>query len=128
MAQAAKKLAPTRGVPITDPSFVPEYDDDGIVTNDPDAPITTEEDLRRAVPARHRGRAVSLATLRKGRGLSQVEVAKASAGLDQAHVSKLEREGADMMVSTLRKYVEALGAELELHVVVKGASSWRVKL
>ena len=37
----------------------------------------------------------------------------------QSHVSKIENEG-DVQLSTLRRYVEALGAELEVAIVKDG--------
>jgi DNA-binding Xre family transcriptional regulator len=54
----------------------------------------------------------SLADLRHRRGVPQRTVAEAM-GISQSDVSKLERRG-DMRLSTLRRYVGALGAELRL--------------
>lgn len=67
--------------------------------------------------ARHEGtlRArppVELAALRKQKGLTQAELA-ARIGMSQSDLSKLERR-ADVKVSTLRTYVEALGYALVL--------------
>lgn len=45
-------------------------------------------------------------------GVPQTELA-ARTGLDQPEVSRLERRP-DHLVSTLRRYVEALGGELEV--------------
>jgi transcriptional regulator with XRE-family HTH domain len=56
--------------------------------------------------------ALTLADLRRFRGLTQVELAAAS-GMDQSELSKAERRS-DHRVSTLRLYVEALGGELEI--------------
>ena len=53
-----------------------------------------------------------LQELRRARELSQEELA-ATLGVNQASVSKLERR-TDMYISTLRKFVEALGGELEI--------------
>jgi transcriptional regulator with XRE-family HTH domain len=53
-----------------------------------------------------------LQELRKARELSQEELAEAL-GVNQATISKLERR-ADMYISTLRRFVEALGGELEI--------------
>lgn len=50
--------------------------------------------------------------LRRARRLSQ-EALAAALGARQSSISKLERR-ADMYVSTLRSYVEALGGELEI--------------
>jgi DNA-binding Xre family transcriptional regulator len=56
--------------------------------------------------------AVSLAALRHRRGRSQAEVAHAL-GISQSDVSKLERR-TDVRMSTLQRYVAALGGELRL--------------
>ena len=50
--------------------------------------------------------------LREGRGLSQVELAELL-GIRQPTVSKMERRG-DVNVSTLRRFVEAMGGHLEV--------------
>lgn len=56
--------------------------------------------------------AMPLQELRQARALSQDEMAKAL-GIKQAAVSKLERR-TDMYLSTLRKFVEAMGGRLEI--------------
>ncbi len=53
-----------------------------------------------------------LQALRQARKLTQEALAK-TLGSEQALVSKLERR-ADMYVSSLRAYIEALGGELEI--------------
>lgn len=53
--------------------------------------------------------------LRQERKVTQAQLAELI-GIRQASVSKLESQE-DMRVSTLRKYVEALGGELEIRVV-----------
>lgn len=55
---------------------------------------------------------VSLRELRQIAGKTQTEVA-AGAGLAQSEVSRLEARD-DALLSTLRRYVEALGGELDL--------------
>jgi len=55
---------------------------------------------------------MALADLRQARRLTQEDIAKIL-GNRQAAVSKIERR-TDMHVSTLRRYVEALGGELEI--------------
>ena len=55
-----------------------------------------------------------LKALRKDRSMSQAQLAELM-GIRQASVSKIENQ-ADMRLSTLRKYVEALGGELEVRV------------
>ena len=54
----------------------------------------------------------SLTYLRRARGLSQKAVAR-TLHASQPEVSRIERRQ-DLHVSTLRRYVEALGGELEL--------------
>jgi predicted transcriptional regulator len=56
--------------------------------------------------------AMTLEELRKARSLSQEEVA-ASLTVGQPAVAKLEKR-ADMHVSNLRRYIEALGGTLEI--------------
>jgi predicted XRE-type DNA-binding protein len=53
-----------------------------------------------------------LADLRRARELSQVELAE-KLGIAQSEVSKVENR-ADVMLSTLRKYIQATGGDLEL--------------
>ena len=55
-----------------------------------------------------------LRALRRERKLTQVELA-AIMGVRQASISKLENQH-DMRLGTLRRYVEALGGELEIRV------------
>lgn len=55
---------------------------------------------------------MALTDLRQARRLTQEDIA-GTLGNRQAAVSKIERR-ADMHVSTLRRYVEALGGELEI--------------
>ena len=64
---------------------------------------------KRSTPAPE---ALTLAELRRLRGLTQVEAAT-GAGMDQSELSKAERRE-DHRLSTLRRYVEALGGELEV--------------
>jgi DNA-binding transcriptional regulator YiaG len=53
-----------------------------------------------------------LADLRRARELTQEELAE-TLGIAQSEVSKVENR-ADVMLSTLRKYVHAAGGELEI--------------
>lgn len=55
-----------------------------------------------------------LKALRRDRQVSQEQLAELM-GIRQASVSKIENQ-ADMRLSTLRKYVEALGGQLEVRV------------
>jgi DNA-binding XRE family transcriptional regulator len=62
------------------------------------------------------GKRVSLRALREGLGKTQTELAEAL-GMTQGEVSRLEARG-DVLVSTLSRYAEALGGELETTVVL----------
>lgn len=55
-----------------------------------------------------------LKALRQGRKVTQAELA-GILGVRQASISKLENQN-DMRLGTLRRYVEALGGELEIRV------------
>ena len=55
---------------------------------------------------------LSLRELRQARAISQQELAEVL-GLNQATISKLERR-TDMYLSSLRRFVEAMGGELEV--------------
>jgi Helix-turn-helix domain len=74
--------------------------------------------LVRRGPRRDRPVRMTLRAQRVAAGKTQVDVAE-STGMDQSDVSKLEqREDLDeTMVSTLRRYIEALGGKLELVAV-----------
>jgi predicted transcriptional regulator len=65
----------------------------------------------------------TLRELRQGAGLTQVDAARA-AEMTQSELSRLESRG-DHRISTLRRYVEALGGQLEVSAVFGGK---RVKL
>lgn len=59
--------------------------------------------------------ALALARLREGAGFTQQELADALE-VTQANVSRIERSG-DLYLSTLRRYVEAMGGSLEVVAV-----------
>lgn len=59
----------------------------------------------------------SLLALRKELGLTQDDVAEAM-GTTQVNISKLENRQ-DVKLSTLKKYVEALGYDMEINLVPK---------
>ena len=67
---------------------------------------------RRGPDAGSDGRPVSLARLRRQREVRQHAIADAM-GISQSDVSKLERRG-DLKVSTLRRYLRAIGAQLRM--------------
>ena len=87
------------------------------------------ERLDRDAVARARRRAaaqieeMTLQELRQGMKLTQVDAAR-SADMTQSELSRLESRG-DHRISTLRRYVEALGGRLEVTAVFGGK---RVKL
>lgn len=59
--------------------------------------------------------AISLAELRRTRQLTQAQVSGAMS-MQQSAVSRVERQ-ADLYLSTLRDYVEAMGGELRVEAV-----------
>lgn len=62
--------------------------------------------------------ALLLAEIRERRSLSQSDLAGVL-GTSQARVSQLENQG-DLYLSTLKRYIEALGGELEVAAVFDG--------
>ncbi|MER8958286.1 MULTISPECIES: helix-turn-helix domain-containing protein [unclassified Mesorhizobium] len=63
---------------------------------------------------------ISLKTLRQALGLTQLELAQ-RLGVGQAAVSKIEQRG-DVQISSLQRYVEALGARLRIDAVFPAVS------
>ena len=92
--------------------------DAGPVVRDDDAIDVSRARLVRRGPARPVQ--MPLRTLREAAGLSQAQVATKS-GLAQPEVSKLENAATldDRMISTVRRYLAAIGADLELTSVSK---------
>jgi len=74
--------------------------------------FSAERKARVATKAAALREEMSLADLRKARELSQEHVAT-TLDVGQPAVAKLEKRG-DMLVSNLRRYVEALGGTLEI--------------
>ncbi len=72
------------------------------------------------------GPRLPLRAMREAVGTTQVDVARL-AEMDQGDVSRLEQRG-DVKLSTLRRYVRALGGELELVVVLRTGHRFRVDL
>jgi transcriptional regulator with XRE-family HTH domain len=66
----------------------------------------------KALAAELIGEEMTLRELRRARKLSQVRVAR-QLGIGQEGISKIEKR-ADLMISTLRKTVEAMGGSLSL--------------
>jgi len=81
--------------------------DDFLKTLPPDLQEEIEAGTRQLIAEEH-----ALRDLRAARKRSQQQIAE-RLGVNQAAVSKLERR-ADMYVSSLRDYIEALGGELEI--------------
>lgn len=69
-------------------------------------------------------RSMPLAEIRSAIGKTQVELAQLL-GVAQGGVSKVEHS-ADMYLSTLRKYIEALGGELHLTVTFPDGRSMEI--
>ena len=61
---------------------------------------------------------LTLKELRKAKELTQVQLAE-TLGIQQATVAKYERQS-DLLLSTLRRYVAAMGGELKLMVEFPG--------
>lgn len=93
-------------------------DDEGIDLSD--APEVDLSGVRKG-KSKHAGKRLELplAGARAASGRTQVAVSEAS-GIDQGDISKLEAKGDldAVEVGTLRRYVEALGGELELVAVM----------
>ena len=68
----------------------------------------------------------SLQDLRKARELTQEQLAR-TLGVSQAQVSRIESQ-ADLYLSTLQSYLEAMGGELEVFGVFGDANRTRVPL
>ncbi len=66
----------------------------------------------------------SLQAFRKVIGLTQEELA-GKLSLKQTNISQLESRS-DMHISTLRRYVEALGCELEINIRIPGKKTIRL--
>jgi transcriptional regulator with XRE-family HTH domain len=85
-------------------------------------PVNVDEKIRKLSPAQRKkvearaaelmAEEMTLRELRKARKLTQVRIAKAL-GITQDSVSRLEKRS-DLLISTLRKTVEAMGGKLSL--------------
>lgn len=64
---------------------------------------------------------INLSELRKRAELTQNEVAKAM-GIKQPTVAGMEKVGQDIMLSSLKKYVEATGGKLRLDIEMSDGS------
>lgn len=81
-----------------------------------DARLSTDTVKRLTKRAEREAAALTLRELRLDLELTQQQVADA-ADMTQSELSRLEKRG-DHRLSTLRRYVEALGGKLEITVVV----------
>jgi hypothetical protein len=77
----------------------------------PELDVSRAKVLRRG-PRAGRTLKLPLRGMREAAGRTQAEVGSAL-GSDQAEMSRLEKRG-DMMMSTLKRYAEALGADCEV--------------
>jgi predicted transcriptional regulator len=85
--------------------------------------LTPEVAARVTSRARGEARELTLKELRQGLDVTQAELADA-ARMTQSELSRLESR-ADHRISTLRRYVEALGGEIEITAII---GNRRVKL
>ncbi|OLV57924.1 DNA-binding protein [Acinetobacter baumannii] len=58
---------------------------------------------------------INLSNLREELKISQAEIAK-NLGVSQAAISKREKLGKDLKISSLKEYVEAMGGKVRLDV------------
>lgn len=72
------------------------------------------DDIKRAMQLE-----IALVELRELRGASQTQIAEAL-GTSRPNVGRIEKE-IDVRLSTLERYVEALGGKLEIHAVFDDA-------
>ncbi len=91
----------------------------------PELDVTRAKIVRRG-PKNPLGPRLDLMSMREAIGKTQEEIARA-AEMDQGDVSRLEQRD-DVKVSTLRRYVRALGAKLELVVVLKTGHKMRLDI
>jgi hypothetical protein len=78
--------------------------------------LTPRAAARATSRAREEIRELTLRELRQGLDLTQAELADA-ASMTQSELSRLESR-ADHRISTLRRYVEALGGEIEITAII----------
>ena len=62
---------------------------------------------------------LALKELRRARNMTQVQLAEVL-GIQQASVAKMEK-GGDVMLSTLRRFIEAMGGKLEIVATMPGS-------
>lgn len=95
--------------------------EDGIVSGRVPATLKDlKQSLDRQRTPRGTAMTVTLSEVREMSGKTQLDVAK-SLGVAQGNISKLESKS-DLRISSLRSYLEAIGAEAHISVVLKGRS------
>lgn len=83
-------------------------------------PVNPESKRRAQKLIKYQQAGYTLAELRKSQSLSQAQLAE-RIGVSQRQVSKIERGDLDnAKVTTLRKYVEALGADFAITATLDG--------
>ena len=80
------------------------------------ARMSPEARARAQAKAERMERELALDELREAMRLTQEALAE-RLHVNQAAISKVERR-ADMMISTLRKYIEAMGGQLEIRAIM----------
>lgn len=78
--------------------------------------MSRESRARSEAKAEEMAREMALDELREALKLTQESLAE-SLHVNQAAISKVERR-ADMLISTLRKIIEAMGGELEIRAIL----------
>jgi ribosome-binding protein aMBF1 (putative translation factor) len=84
------------------------------------AGMSPERQARNKAAAEHLLREMPLEELRAARELTQEQLAQ-SLGVKQAFISKIEHR-TDMYVTTLAKFIEAMGGKLEIRAVFPDGS------
>lgn len=74
----------------------------------------------------HKDRRLPLRALREGAGKTQADVARATQ-MAQSEISRIEQRD-DILLSTLRRYARALGAEVELVAVLPTGHRVRLEI
>jgi DNA-binding transcriptional regulator YiaG len=102
------------------------------ITDDVDEVLTDPElsslvaNERAAMREADRRYAMSLAALRRAFDLTQVELAE-RLGVTQANVAKIEQRH-DLLVSTLRSYLDAIGGEIRIVVTFSDREPVEIEL
>lgn len=87
-----------------------------------DATMSKESQARARAEAEKIFAALPLAEVRRSRELSHEQLAE-TLDMPQGNISKLERR-VDMYVSTLRRYIQAMGGELDILARFPDADIW----